>query len=545
MFEVDNVEALEKAQRAAQIAEQIGAEMALAWSWNFIAGSEIGLGRVTEGFRRFEDSYQAALKGGHYFQIGNAVFNASWTAVHAGLGREARKWLERALEGWAGRSEAWPLYIQAVVFLQQGHVQRAAEFGRMALVGARETRNAKNEWRCSQLVAQALAESLRGDEAAAELPPLSSRVEAQDTIYDAAPRIRTRLAQGDLAAALRDAMTVEPMVCDLISPADVVASVARDDSAWLREFIDAIPAQGESLESPRMAAARGWLAIYEGRFDEAVALLGSAVAKFEDGGLRLDVWHAGRGLAEAEAKSGNREAAQRRLGAIASAAEAEGARLAAKLARDTAAELGLEVAPAPEPAVASTDGDRVATGERMVSVLFADVRGYTQISGRSAPADMLDRITSLQRWASQEVARRHGLVDKFAGDSVMATFNISGQSVDHTLQALQAAIAIIDKASLVELPVGAGIAVGPAVVGRLAESANLSVLGEVTNLAARLQSQAAAGEVTLSEEAYRRVQDWLAERGTGVERIEIELKGFSEPVIAYRVQASATAFSRA
>jgi adenylate cyclase len=158
---------------------------------------------------------------------------------------------------------------------------------------------------------------------------------------------------------------------------------------------------------------------------------------------------------------------------------------------------------------------------------------------------MAERIASLQRWTSQEVARRHGLVDKFAGDSVMATFNVSGQSVDHTLQALQAAIAIIDKASLVDLPVGAGIAVGPAIVGRLAESANLSVLGEVTNLAARLQSQAAAGEVTLSEEAYRRVQDWLTARGTATERIEIELKGFSGPVIAYRVRASATAFSRA
>ena len=545
MFEVNNGKALENAERAAQIAEQVGADMALAWSWNFIAGSKMGLGRVTEGFRHIEDSYQAALKGGHYFQIGNAVFNASWMAAHLGRGREAQKWLDRASAGWAGRTEAWPLYIQAFVFLQQGHVQRAAEFARTALMRARDTRNAKNEWRGSLLVAHALAESLRGDEAAAELPPLSSRVEAQDMVYDAAPRIRTRLAQGDMAAALRDAMTVDPGVCDLGSPADVVAEVARNDSAWLRTFVDALSAQGEVLESPRIAAAHGWLALYEGRFDEAVALLGSAVAKFEEGGLRLDVWHVGRGLAEAEAKSGNREAAQRRLAAIASAAEAEGARLAAKLARDVAAELGLEVAPAPEPAVESADGDRVATGERMVSVLFADVRGYTEISGRSAPADMLERIASLQRWASQEVARRHGLVDKFAGDSVMATFNVSGQSVDHTLQALQAAIAIIDKASLVDLPVGAAIAVGPAVVGRLAESANLSVLGEVTNLAARLQSQAAAGEVTLSEEAYRRVQDWLSTRGTGVERIEIELKGFSGPVIAYRVRASATAFSRA
>ncbi len=69
----------------------------------------------------------------------------------------------------------------------------------------------------------------------------------------------------------------------------------------------------------------------------------------------------------------------------------------------------------------------------------------------------------------------------------MATFNISGQSVDHAVQALRSAIAIIDKAALAGLPVGAGIAVGPAIVGNLTESANISVLGEVTNLASRLQ----------------------------------------------------------
>jgi len=540
-FELNDAQGLEYAKRAAQIAEQAGAEMALAWSWNFMAGSEIGLGRLAEGFAHFEDSYQAALNGGYYFQTGNAVFNASWTALHLGLGDEAQKWFQRAAAGWVGRSESWPLYIQALVLLQQGNVRRATDLARASLLRARDAGNAKNEWRGSLLLAHALAESLHGDEASAELPPVSGRVEAQDTIYDSAPRIRTRLAQGDHAAALSYAITVAPAVCDLVSPADVVAEVARQDSTWLRTFLDDIPAQGETLDTPRLAAARGRLALYEGRFDEAVELLNAAVAAFDDGGLRLDVWHVGRALAEAEAKSGKRDVAQLRLSAIALAAEADGARLAAKLARETAGELGLEVAAAPEPTVPSADGDRVATGERMVSVLFADVRGYTEISGRSAPADMLERIASLQRWASQEVARRHGSVDKFAGDSVMATFNISGQSVDHTLQALQAAIAIIDKASLVDLPVGAGIAVGPAVVGRLAESANLSVLGEVTNLAARLQSQAAAGEVTLSEEGYRRVQDWLTARGTAVERLEVELKGFAEPVVAYRVRASATA----
>jgi len=544
-FDQANAESLEDATRAARIAEQAGAHMALTWSWNFMALAEISLGRVTEGLAHLEDSYQAAIKNDYFFQIGNAVYNASWLAVMLGRGREAQKWSDRATTGWTGRSESWPLYIQAFMLLQQGHVQRAADLARSGLQRAREAGNAKNVWRGSLLVAQALAESLHGEEAAAELPPLSSRVDGQDTIYDSPPRIRTRLAQGDHAAALREAMTVSPSVCDVISPGDVVAEVARADSAWLRAFLDAINPEGELLASPRLAAARGWLALYEGRLGEAVELLGSAFAAFEDGGLRLDAWHVGRALGEAEARSGNREVARQRLSAIASAAEGAGARLAAKLARDTAGELGLDVAAAPEPVPASDDGDRVATGERMVSVLFADVREYTEMSGRSAPADMAERIASLQRWASQEVARRHGLVDKFAGDSVMATFNVSGATLDHTQQALQAALAIVDKASLAGLPVGAGIAVGPAVVGRLAEAANVSVLGEVTNLASRLQVQSASGEVTISEEAHRRVQAWLSERGTAVERVELQLKGFGEPVVAFRVRASAEAGLRA
>jgi adenylate cyclase len=175
----------------------------------------------------------------------------------------------------------------------------------------------------------------------------------------------------------------------------------------------------------------------------------------------------------------------------------------------------------------------------MVSVLFADVRGYSEMSGARSPAEMADRIASLQRWASQEINKRHGIVDKFAGDAVMATFNVSGQTVDHTVQALQAAIAIIDKAALAGLPVGAGIAAGPAVVGTLTESANLSVLGDVTNLAARLQAQSEAGQVTLTEEAFRRVRAWLEERQIKGERLELQLKGFEGAVTAFRVNTAA------
>ena len=114
-----------------------------------------------------------------------------------------------------------------------------------------------------------------------------------------------------------------------------------------------------------------------------------------------------------------------------------------------------------------------------------------------------------------------------------------------TLQALRAAIAIIDKAGLAGLPVGAAVAVGPAVVGNLAESANLSVLGEVTNLASRLQTAAEAGEVMLAEDVYRRVKDWLDAQQIQAERVGLQLKGFDGPVFAYRVTAGTVAAATA
>jgi class 3 adenylate cyclase/tetratricopeptide (TPR) repeat protein len=527
---------LADAVRASEVAQAAGSGMALAWSWNFIALAKVSNGQVEEGFKHMEESYQAAHEGGHNFQVGNAVYNAVWVAVHLGRGRLAEKWANRIADATATGADAWPPYLQALMALNQGRVPEALEVSRTAVQKARETAHEKMLWRTTVLLAHALAENLQAAQAVAELPPISTRVEAQDAVYDTAARVRTHLAAGDLVAALADAKSVHPAMADRGSPADAVSEATASDPAWLRAFLADMSANIGPESTPRSAAAHGRLALYEGRLEDAMRLLGLAEVTFREEGFLLDAWHVSIALGEAEARMGATDLARERLEAVASDAAAAGAGLAAKLARDMSARVGFEVQPAPLIAQAPVRAERVGTGERMVSVLFADVRGFTEMSGRSAPADMVEKIGSLQRWASQEVSRHRGLIDKFAGDAIMATFNISGQSVDHTLQALQAAIAIIDKAALAGLPVGAGIAVGPAVVGRLAESANVSVLGEVTNLAARLQAQSPAGEVTLSQEAHRRVREWLAERQIASERLELELKGFDARVVAFRVR---------
>jgi adenylate cyclase len=501
-----------------------------------MALAEVETGHVDEGFRHLEDSYREALAGGHNFQASNAVFNAGWTATHLGLGRLAQSWVKRTQGAASGTTDAWLPYIAAVVALNQGKVREALDTTRLGIQRSKDSGHDKFLWRSHVLLAHTLAESLQPEEALAALPPLSTRVEGQDEVYDGAARIRTYLSAGDLRGALAAAKSVRAAMTYLGSPADAVSEGAVTDPAWLRSFVEAMPAHATPAFSPRAAAAHGRLALYEGRVEDAVRDLGIAEAMFRDGGFLLDAWHVGRALAQAEARSGETAKAKQRLEAIASDAEAGGARLAAKLARDVAKELGFQIADAPEESPSRPRAGQVSTGERMVSVLFADVRGFTEMSGQIAPADMVERIGSLQRWASQEVSRHRGLIDKFAGDAIMATFNVSGESVDHTLQAVKAAIAIIDKAALAGLPVGAGVAVGPAVVGRLAEAANMSVLGEVTNLAARLQAQSPAGEVTMSEEAHRRVRDWLSERQIEPERLQLDLKGFEAPVVAYRVK---------
>jgi class 3 adenylate cyclase len=148
---------------------------------------------------------------------------------------------------------------------------------------------------------------------------------------------------------------------------------------------------------------------------------------------------------------------------------------------------------------------------------------------------MADRIAALYRWAEQEIERHHGQVSQHSGDAVMATFNVSGSRIDHAAHALEAAIAIRDRASYLKLPLGAGVATGPAIVGQFSDGSSPTALGETVNLAARLQQHAAAGEVLLNGEANRRIANSRARTRWETDPVRLELKGLDEPVNAFRL----------
>jgi class 3 adenylate cyclase len=263
-----------------------------------------------------------------------------------------------------------------------------------------------------------------------------------------------------------------------------------------------------------------------------------AQGTFEETGFRLWAWRAAALAGEAAGQAGDLEGARELLESCIAETHKAGAIRIRDDALAAAGRLGLDIpTPEDEPEAELAAPGFLSAGERLVTSMFADVRGYTPIAASSTPEDLADRMTTLHRWAAAEVGKRQGIVDKFAGDAVMATFNATGARVDHAMLALDAALALRDKAALMDLPVGIGIAVGPAVVSRSVDERNVSVLGSTTNLAARLQTAAGGGDILLSDEAFRRVASWLTERGLTAEAEELELKGFDGVQPAYRLSS--------
>ena len=539
-FELDYAACLTAAERAFEIAEQASADFERVWSLTHVALGHFG---TSQEFEILDRCYREALAKGYGLIAGSTLYNEIWDRVHTlagGLDGPLEKLEHIPSTPWmtSGGTTAKSLALLAV-----GRLPEALETARRSTVRHESLGASKFAWRSRLVAAEALLELGRPEEAAAELPPPSPGAELQDIVYDTAARVGVALELGQLeeaaelgrrAAGPKDLMTFRETAGIAI---EAYVAIGALDEAWalLQRTKDA-PVQ---LGRAGIELAEGRLLVAAGRPAEAGPHLDRALQAFEQAGLKLWLWRTMVLAAEAAAGAGDPDAARELLATCSRETHEAGAGRIRRAAEALAARLDLDVPTfADEPPV---EPDVLRAGERLVTSMFADVRGYTPLASVSVPEDLADRLTTLHRWAAAEVGRRYGIVDKFAGDAVMATFNVAGTRVDHAVLALEAALAIRDKAALMDLPVGIGIAVGPAVVTRPVADANVSVLGEATNLAARLEGAAGGGEILLSGEAFRRVSEWLGDRGLAVEREELELKGFSGPQPAYRLASSVPA----
>lgn len=188
-------------------------------------------------------------------------------------------------------------------------------------------------------------------------------------------------------------------------------------------------------------------------------------------------------------------------------------------------------------------------GERQdVTVLFADIRGYTTISERLAPEEVVTLLNRYLTIAAEEIQASGGYLDKFLGDAVMGVFNTPQASASHAWDAVRTAQRIQEQLAQLEaeteakwgvrIRAGIGVNTGQAVVGTIgpANAMNFTVIGDAVNVAARLQASAAGGEILLSEATYNCIRDRVA-----VQALEsLAVKGRVQPVQTYRLTSATT-----
>ena len=145
-------------------------------------------------------------------------------------------------------------------------------------------------------------------------------------------------------------------------------------------------------------------------------------------------------------------------------------------------------------------------------MLFVDVRGFTTLSERLPPVELVERLNRFYDLATQVVFDLDGTLDKMVGDQVMAFFGAPYRVDDHAQRAVRAAIAIVAGVEAIKegtesLSVGGGVGTGEVFMGNVAQGdvRDFTVIGDVVNTTARLQGAALPGEVLVMEDTYASV----------------------------------------
>lgn len=168
----------------------------------------------------------------------------------------------------------------------------------------------------------------------------------------------------------------------------------------------------------------------------------------------------------------------------------------------------------------NVDNINVRGQERIISVIATDVRGFSTFSEHLQPEQLMEIINKYLSLASDGINLYEGIVDKYMGDAVTGLFNTQlNPQEDHAIRAVRAALSIIyDLYALHEvmpegerLFYGIGIHTGPAYLGNVGspDRQEFSALGEAATIAKILESNAAAGEIIISEATYNIVQDYF------------------------------------
>ncbi|MEX0285739.1 MAG: adenylate/guanylate cyclase domain-containing protein [Paracoccaceae bacterium] len=196
-------------------------------------------------------------------------------------------------------------------------------------------------------------------------------------------------------------------------------------------------------------------------------------------------------------------------------------------------------------AIQAADEDGMSRGgqRRRVSVIFTDIRGYTEFSERVPPEVVIEALNQYFDVQSDIVEAHGGDIDKFVGDALVAVFegdDMESRAVSCCVSIAEAMQGLLEKYPDYNLHVGVGIASGEVVMGAMGakERMDFTVLGSTVNLSARLCGKADPGQVLLdraTKEAAKNLPDVQFD-----ELPPIPLKGYADPVPNYAASRRAS-----
>jgi adenylate cyclase len=195
-------------------------------------------------------------------------------------------------------------------------------------------------------------------------------------------------------------------------------------------------------------------------------------------------------------------------------------------------------AAAEKPAPASRDADR-----RQVTVLFADLSGFTSLAERLDPEEVRAFQNALFETLAGAITRYDGFVEKFVGDAVLAVFGAPAAHENDPERACDAALDMLERSAVLSqkwaarlgqsVTLHVGIHTGPVVAGNLGDAAGAAyaVTGDTVNTTARLLAAAAPGTILVSDATHALARHRFAFEPTG----EVALRGKAEPVLVHRL----------
>jgi len=208
-------------------------------------------------------------------------------------------------------------------------------------------------------------------------------------------------------------------------------------------------------------------------------------------------------------------------------------------------ELGRQVSSEVARLLVEGDPERIGE-ERELTVLFADIRGFTDFSERRKPSEVLEFLNAYFAVAADAIERHGGIVNKFTGDGLMALFGALGDSDDHALRAARAGRSMLDGLARLDSGsrggslrgrFGVGIHTGRAVLGILGTEsrAEYTAIGDTVNVAARIEqlNKELETDLLVSDATARQ----LSATATLVPIGKVDIRGREEPLVVHQLTA--------